>query len=336
MNTAAPQYERAPLAPPAHIAYAHKLGRGGLTFYQVEQLVMSINGAYVESKQGKAYLAQHQARAEMNRIFGYGNWDIVADDPVLLYEEQRNGSGQNSGKLYWIAGYRMKVTISIRDLWGMPIATFTGTHAEENASLPNRGEAHAMAITSVESYAMRRALINLGDRFGLGLYNGGSQAAHGQYTVQLEQGNLFTWRELGQPQQSQQQPVAAPAQQPNHQTIQAEQAVVEHLVETPDQIGIPSDYDDAESDGHGGVRSRTHAAKMNAFHQAQHTQQANREAAKQQGAFPAAGSPMASRLQQGVKVDEAQQLDERDPTVGHYYPAGDATMTAQQHAQENS
>lgn len=313
MNTAAPQYERAPLAPPAHIAYAHKLGRGGLTFYQVEQLVMAINGAYVESKQGKAYLAQHQARAEMNRIFGYGNWDIIADDPVPMYEYSQPGqpgTKQDPNKTYWITGYRMRVTISVRDLWGMPIATFTGIHAEQNAPLPDRGEAHAMAITSVESYALRRALINLGDRFGLGLYNGGSKAAHGQYTVQLEQGNLFRWQEVGQPQQPQQQPIAAPVQQPNHQTIQAEQAVPEQPIETPDEIGIPSDYDDAEPDGHGGVRSRTHAAKMDAFHQAQQTQQANREAAKQQGAFPAAGSPMASRLQQGVKVDEAAQ--ERD------------------------
>lgn len=34
-----------------------------------------------------------------------------------------------------------------------------------------------MAVTSVESYAFRRAAIGLGDRLGLGLYDGGKETA---------------------------------------------------------------------------------------------------------------------------------------------------------------
>ena len=41
-----------------------------------------------------------------------------------------------------------------------------------------------MAVSSVESYALRRAVISLGDRLGLGLYDGGSSAALVRGTLQ--------------------------------------------------------------------------------------------------------------------------------------------------------
>lgn len=254
------QFIRQPVAPPPDVAYAHKLGRGMLLPEQIQELVKAINPAYVEEKQNKAYLAQHQARAEMNRIFGYGNWDIVEDDPILMYEEQRPGTGQNANKTYWVAGYRMKVTIDVRDLWGMPVATVTGTHAEENTNLPNRGEAHALALTSVSSYALRRALINLGDRFGLGLYNKGSKAPHGQYTIQLQPGVLSQWvtpEQLQAQGKAAPQPTSAgPVQQPTHETIQAEQAVPEEEMwaHVSDE---PSDYDDGSPEQAAAVRKRS-------------------------------------------------------------------------------
>jgi hypothetical protein len=42
-----------------------------------------------------------------------------------------------------------------------------------------------MAITSVESYALRRAAIGLGDRLGLGLYNDGKIEPLVKGTLQL-------------------------------------------------------------------------------------------------------------------------------------------------------
>ncbi|QKO02810.1 RecA-like DNA recombinase [Microbacterium phage Kelcole] len=209
-----PMYRR-PRKPPAHIQYAHEQGRGMLTFRQIEELVKAINPAHVETKQRLTYLSQHQARAEMNRIFGYGNWDVDAGEPVLMYEYETPGTGNNVNKMYWRVGYRIKVTVNIRDLWGMPVASFTGVHAEQNAPQPDRGEAHALALTSVDSYAMRRALINLGDRFGLGLYDGGSLDVHGGYTIQEEPGQLYDWAPV--PTQEQQNAPQPPPQQENQQ-----------------------------------------------------------------------------------------------------------------------
>lgn len=275
MNQQQANYVRQPIAPPSHIAYAHKLGRGMLTFEQIDELVKAINPLYVEKKQKLTYLAQHQARAEMNRIFGYGNWDVDAGEPVLMYETQQPGSGDKANKLYWVVAYRIKITVSIRDLWGMPVASFTGVHAEENAPQPNRGEAHALALTSVDSYALRRALINLGDRFGLGLYNGGSTAPHGQYSIQQMSGQVFQWVEAKQP------PTPAPVPVVTHETINAEQAVPE--------------YDGTEQ----GQATPPRSARMEEFHQTREQLQADREQARQQPMSP----EMRARLQQGLKVD---------------------------------
>lgn len=154
----------------------------GLTRQQVIRLLNAIDPNHVEKKQGLSYIAQHQARAEMTRIFGPGNWDSDVTEMELVYEYDQLGSNEdgsnvkNKDKRYYIACYRAKVIVRIRDYWGNEVATFGEWHVEANSPLPSRGEAHAMAVTSVESYALRRALIGLGDRLGLGLYEGGSLA----------------------------------------------------------------------------------------------------------------------------------------------------------------
>jgi len=52
-----------------------------------------------------------------------------------------------------------------------------------------------MAITSVESYALRRAAIGLGDRLGLGLYNDGKADPLVRGTLQLTDKDSPLWRE---------------------------------------------------------------------------------------------------------------------------------------------
>lgn len=192
------------------IAYAHRLGRGQLTEQQMRRLVKAIDPGHVETKQGLSYIAQHEARAEMTRIFGFGNWDSNVLEMRQAYEYSEPGTGGNSSKTYWIAGYAALVQVRIRDLWGMPVAEFSEWHFEENARQPNRGEANALAMTSVESYALRRALIGLGDRLGLGLYEKGSTAALVKGTLQLTE--LFPKRQ--QPQ--------APVSGPNDPTVGAD------------------------------------------------------------------------------------------------------------------
>jgi hypothetical protein len=171
--------------------------RRGLTRAQIDRLRQPIDPTFVEKKQGLSYMAQHEVRAELTRIFGYGNWDSSVDDMQFVYEyevdkdhpdypREKDGRPKAGMKpLYYRACYRARVTLNIRDYWGNHVASFSEWHAEANSILPDRGEAHAMAITSVESYALRRAAINLGDRLGLGLYDKGSEKALVRNTLQM-------------------------------------------------------------------------------------------------------------------------------------------------------
>lgn len=166
-------------------------GRGQLSRAQVERLMTAIDPDHVESKRGMSYIAQHQARAEMTRIFGVGNWDSKVVEMRQLYEYDQLGSNEdgsntnNKDKKYYITCWIAGVLVRIRDYWGRPVAEFLEYHVEANSPLPSRGEAHAMAVSSVESYALRRALIGLGDRLGLGLYDGGKVLPLVKNTLQL-------------------------------------------------------------------------------------------------------------------------------------------------------
>lgn len=165
-------------------------GTGRLTKKQLARLVQAIDPSHVESKRGMSYMAQHEVRAELTRIFGYGNWDSQVEEMTLLYETRlEKGDPQypskGTGAPYYVSCYKASVRLNIRDFHGQHVCSFVEYHAEENAPLPNRGEAHAMAITSVQSYALRRAAIGLGDRLGLGLYNKGGTLALVKGTLQL-------------------------------------------------------------------------------------------------------------------------------------------------------
>lgn len=146
----------------------------GFTRTQVDRLLAPVRPSRIEQTRGQSYVPQYEVRAELSRVFGFGNWDSHIHDLTLIYETEEEG---NDGKFRWKVCYRAACTLTIRGYDGQQICQFTEYHAEESAPQPSRGEAHALAVTSVESYALRRAAINLGDTFGLHLYKDGQVAA---------------------------------------------------------------------------------------------------------------------------------------------------------------
>jgi hypothetical protein len=155
--------------------------RGHLTKEQVHRLLKPVREDRLERKQGLSYVPQQEVRAELIRIFGPGNVDHTMHEPQLLWEE----SEEKNGKTYHRAAYLAGCTLRVRDYSGNPVAEFTEWHVEQNANQPDRGEAHALAVTSAQSYALRRAAISLGDAMGLHLYAGGSVAPLVRGTLQL-------------------------------------------------------------------------------------------------------------------------------------------------------
>jgi len=158
----------------------------GLTQKQIRRLLTPVRGDRTKRTQGNTYVPAHEVKAELSRIFGPGNWDSSIHDVQLIYETSFENP-ERGNKTYWTVCYRAACTLRIRDYRGNDVCTFTEYHAEENAPQPNRGEAHALCLTSVESYALRRAAIGLGDAMGLHLYNDGSLAPLIKGTLMMEE-----------------------------------------------------------------------------------------------------------------------------------------------------
>lgn len=136
---------------------------------QHEQLIKGINPTRIAKRQGGggkslSYLESWDVKAHLIRIFGFGGWSWNVLKAELAFEEQ-NERGN------WNVGYKVIGRLNIHQLGCEYTEAAVGS-----ASLSQRGEAHDMAIKTAESDALKRAAINLGDQFGLSLYNNGATA----------------------------------------------------------------------------------------------------------------------------------------------------------------
>jgi hypothetical protein len=132
---------------------------------QYEQLLKPLNERRVAKRaqagRNLSYLEAWDVKAHLIRIFGFGGWNWSVTSAEIAFEDSRDSK--------WNVGYKVIGTLSIPTL---------DCHYSEaaigSATLPQRGEAHDMAIKTAESDALKRAAINLGTQFGLSLYNNGS------------------------------------------------------------------------------------------------------------------------------------------------------------------
>lgn len=140
----------------------------GINQAQYDQLLKPLHPSRVakRSQAGRqlSYLEAWDVKAHLIRIFGFGGWSWNVLKAELAFEEQ-NEKGQ------WNVGYKV-----IGRLYICQLGCDYSEAAVGSASIPQRGEAHDMAIKTAESDALKRAAINLGTQFGLSLYNDGSLA----------------------------------------------------------------------------------------------------------------------------------------------------------------
>jgi recombination DNA repair RAD52 pathway protein len=136
---------------------------------QVEALLKPIHPGRVHEVQGMSHVEAYDIRAMLIRIFGFGGWSVTTLEPTtLLYEEETTTrKGDRAYKVAYKAAQRLLIHATN--------AVYDGTAVGE-ALMPDfkRGDAHDMAIKTAESQALKRCAINLGDGFGLSLYNNGS------------------------------------------------------------------------------------------------------------------------------------------------------------------
>jgi hypothetical protein len=143
-----------------------------LTRQQHDVLLLPIKPHRVGHKDGLSHVEAYDVRAHLSRIFGFGQWSEDVLDVTMLYEQSKE---ETSGTR-WRAAYRATVRLTIHATG----ATYTECATGSNFGwLPDskRDDAHDMAIKTAASQALKRCAINLGDQFGLSLYNKGSLAA---------------------------------------------------------------------------------------------------------------------------------------------------------------
>lgn len=140
---------------------------------QRAQLLRPIHPRRV-NKDGKGYshVEAYEIRAHLSRIFGIARWSCQVEKMELVFERPTK---TKAGKDATEVCYRASATLSVRSPTGAVLAVYT-EWATGAATNPDLGDAHDMAVKTAESQALKRCASNLGDQFGLSLYNGGSMA----------------------------------------------------------------------------------------------------------------------------------------------------------------
>jgi hypothetical protein len=146
---------------------------GYFTAAQIEQLLKPINPRRVQERDGNAYVAAHDIKAHLTRIFGFGRYSSELVEHHLICD---NETTTKAGKPAWYVVYRAVVKLTVCAPDGTPVCVYTEAHVGESTH-PVRGEAHGNAITNAESYALKRCAVHLADQFGASLYNKGQRSA---------------------------------------------------------------------------------------------------------------------------------------------------------------
>ena len=146
--------------------------RGQFDRDQVETLLRGINPTRVLADgKGHAHVSQQDVTAHLIRTFGFGNFDTRILSLDLVFEHNRLDNNGRPGPR-WDVCYRATVELTVRNRRGETVATYenVSTGTAENQK---RGDAHDLSSKSAVSLATKRCAINLGDQFGLSLYNKG-------------------------------------------------------------------------------------------------------------------------------------------------------------------
>lgn len=144
---------------------------------QTRQLLQPIRSSRVlKDGKGHPHVSQQDITAHLIRVFGFGNFDTEVLNVECVFEEERADkvTGKMTGR--WDVCYRALLRLTVKDGKGLPVCHYDGG-ATATAQNQSHGDAHDLAYKSALSLSLKRASINLGDQFGLSLYNKGQMTA---------------------------------------------------------------------------------------------------------------------------------------------------------------
>lgn len=143
---------------------------------QIAQLLKPIRPERVmKDGKGHSHVSQQDITAHLIRVFGFGNFDTELRSLDVVFERERcNDKGEPLNR--FDVCYRAVMRLTVRNAAGHPVCEYEdgSTATAQNQTL---GDAHDLAMKSAISLAKKRTAINLGDQFGLSLYNKGQVSA---------------------------------------------------------------------------------------------------------------------------------------------------------------
>lgn len=156
-----------------------------LTDQQVGFLLQPISGKRVRNLRGMSHLEAWDVRRQLIRIFGFDGFTVETASLDLVHDHvnpnyrKKNKAGEEYGPAYpaWTVVYRAQVRLTVKAVDGRPLTVFEDAAAGDAINQPSVGDAHDLAMKTALSQALKRCAVNLGDQFGLSLYNNGSQNA---------------------------------------------------------------------------------------------------------------------------------------------------------------
>ncbi|WP_272922248.1 Rad52/Rad22 family DNA repair protein [Streptomyces sp. SID5770] len=149
---------------------ARTAGPTDLAPEQIATLLAPINPNRVQHLRGQSHVEAWDVRRWLTRIFGFGGWSDETLELVCVSEREIN-----PGR--WTVVYRAQTRLTIKTVDGRSLSFWDDAAMGDSRNQPSLGDAHDMAMKTALSQALKRCAVNLGDAFGLSLYNDGSPNA---------------------------------------------------------------------------------------------------------------------------------------------------------------
>lgn len=146
----------------------------GLTAEQLKMLLTPLNPNRVKAHKGNAHLEAWDVRRWLTRIFGFGGWqDEILSCECIHSVTSPIGNDPSPLKHRCTAVYRVTLRLTVKDRAGNVIGHWDDGATGEGVNQVSVGDAHDLAMKAALSQALKRCAVNLGDQFGLSLYNDG-------------------------------------------------------------------------------------------------------------------------------------------------------------------
>lgn len=147
---------------------------GKLTADQYAALTAGLQEFRVQTLKGNSHLEGWDVRRFLIRIFGFGGWDFerVSVDLVAADTTTKKKDGGGTYAVHTVA-YRVVGRLTIKDQDGAAIAVYEDAAVGGAKNQPSLPDAHDHALKTAFTQALKRCAANLGDQFGMSLYNGG-------------------------------------------------------------------------------------------------------------------------------------------------------------------